>query len=125
MKRIPKPTPTKSKARAARSSDALAIMDRITGHGRQLRQMIAEEKLNTQIAHMIYEVRTKAGLTQRELAERIGTRQPVVARLESGDYQGHSLTMLQRVARALNRKLRISFVPAKPKGSSRGLARAS
>lgn len=125
MKRIQKPTPTKTKARAARTLDAMAIINRMTGNDRQLREMIAEEKLNTQIAHMIYEVRTKTGLTQRELAQRIGTKQPVIARLESGDYQGHSLTMLQRVARALNRKLRISFAPTEEKGSPRRLARAS
>jgi predicted transcriptional regulator len=50
---------------------------------------------------MIYDARTKAGLSQSELAVLIGSKQPVIARLEDGDYKGHSLTMLQRIAAAL------------------------
>jgi len=38
--------------------------------------------------------------------------QPVIARLEDADYQGHSLTMLQRIAAALNQRLDIRFKPA-------------
>ena len=34
--------------------------------------------------HLVKEARLRAGLTQRELAERLGTRQPVIARWESG-----------------------------------------
>ncbi len=125
MKRIQKPTPTKSRLKRGKTANALAILDRITSKDPELRQMIAEEKLNAQIAHMIFEMRTRAGFTQKQLAERIGTKQPVIARLENGDYRGHSLTMLQRVARALDRTLRISFVPARARISSRKLARVS
>ena len=51
-----------------------------------------------------------AGLTQTELAELIGSKQPVIARLEDADYEGHSLTMLQRIAIALNQRVEINFV---------------
>ena len=73
--------------------------------------MIAEETVNTEVARLIYEARKTAGLTQAELAELIGSKQPVIARLEDADYEGHSLTMLQRIAIALNQRIEINFVP--------------
>jgi predicted transcriptional regulator len=59
---------------------------------------------------MIYAARTKAGLTQQALADLAGTKQPVIARLEDADYDGHSLSMLQRIATALNKRLEIHLV---------------
>ncbi len=52
-----------------------------------------------------------AGLTQAKLAELVGTTQSVISRLEDADYEGHSLSMLQRVAEALHRRIDIRFVP--------------
>jgi ribosome-binding protein aMBF1 (putative translation factor) len=99
----------------AKTKDALTIIDRITGDDPELRQMIEEETINAQVARMIYEARTKAGLTQQQLAELVGTKQPVIARLEDADYEGHSLSMLQRVASALNQRLEMHLVPASEK----------
>jgi len=64
------------------------------------------------IAQMIYDARIQAGLTQEQLAKRVGTKQPVIARLEDADYEGHSLTMLQRIAKALNRTLHVEMSQA-------------
>ena len=91
--------------------DAIRILDQMTGDDEEMRQLIAQETLNAEVARSIYEARTVAGLTQAELAERIGTRQPVIARLEDADYGGHSLSMLQRIARALNQRIELHFVP--------------
>jgi ribosome-binding protein aMBF1 (putative translation factor) len=74
--------------------------------------MIAEEALNAKVAQMIYEARTKSGLTQTQLAELIGTKQPVIARLEDADYEGHSLSILRRIAEALGQRLEVSFKSA-------------
>ena len=41
-----------------------------------------------------------------------GNLHSVIARLEDADYQGHSLSMLQRIASALNKRLEIRFVAA-------------
>jgi DNA-binding XRE family transcriptional regulator len=95
----------------AETRDALKILDRITGDDADLREWIDRETVNAQVARLIYDARTKAGLTQGQLAKLVGTRQPNIARLEDGDYQGHSLTMLQRIAKALNQRIEVSFRP--------------
>jgi predicted transcriptional regulator len=48
-------------------------------------------------------------LTQKQLADRVGTKQSAIARLEDADYDGHSLSMLQKIAGALNQKVEIKF----------------
>ncbi len=50
------------------------------------------------LALLVREMREDAGLTQAELAKKVGTTQSVIARLEDADYAGHSLTMLERIA---------------------------
>ena len=67
---------------------------------------------------MIHDARTQAGLSQSELAALIGSRQPVIARLEDADYKGHCLTMLQRIAGALGQRLELQFIS--PNGRSKG-----
>ena len=96
----------------AKTKDALKILDSLIGDDAELRRMIAEETLNAQIARMIYDARTLAGLTQQELADLVGTKQPVIARLEDADYEGHSLSMLKRIADALHKRVEIQLVPA-------------
>lgn len=94
----------------AKTTDALRILDRITGDDPELRELIQQETVNVHVARLIYDARTQAGLTQEELADRIGSKQPVIARLEDADYEGHSLTMLQRIAEALDLALDIRFI---------------
>ena len=70
------------------------------------------------LAQMIYDLRTEVGLSQRELAQRMGTTQSVISRLEEGGGCGNRVDTLARVATALGRHLVISFpetVPAKLK----------
>jgi len=70
------------------------------------------------LAQMIYDLRTEVGLSQRELAQRMGTTQSVISRLEEGGGSGNRVDTLARVATALGRHLVISFpetVPAKLK----------
>lgn len=99
----------------AKTKDALKIIDRLTADDADLEELIAQESVNAEVAQLIYEARIEAGLTQTELAERIGSKQPVIARLEDADYAGHSLSMLQRIARALDKKIEISFVAPEKK----------
>ena len=54
-------------------------------------------------------LRKKAGLSQKELAQRVGTSQQQISRLESTSYKGHSLSMLRRVAEVLGAKVHIDI----------------
>ena len=54
------------------------------------------------IAREVIELRQRYNLTQKELAERVGTSQPAIARLESGNYRNLSLSFIRRIAGALN-----------------------
>jgi len=67
------------------------------------------------LGQLIYDLRTEASLTQRELAERMGTTQSVISRLEEGGGARNRIDTLARVATALDRHLIVSFpekVPA-------------
>jgi transcriptional regulator with XRE-family HTH domain len=86
----------------------------------RLAEAVERERLNARIAGLLYDARTAAGLTQKQLAERVGTHQSVIDRLEDADYRGHSLNMLGKIAVALNRQLTVGLAPAsKPKAISR------
>lgn len=62
------------------------------------------------LASAVVELRSRAGLTQEELARKMGTTQPVVARLESGRARP-SMRTLERLAQATGSRVRISFEP--------------
>jgi transcriptional regulator with XRE-family HTH domain len=67
------------------------------------------ERVNAEIARTICDLRKEAGLTQKELAELIGTTQSVISRLEDADYEGHSLSMLSKIAKSLNKRLTVKM----------------
>jgi ribosome-binding protein aMBF1 (putative translation factor) len=98
----------------AKTDDALKILNHMTSDNPEMQEMIKESSLNAEMAQLIYQVRTQAGLTQQQLADRIGTKQSVIARLEDAEYEGHSLSMLQRIAQALGQRLEIHLVPIAP-----------
>ena len=100
----------KNETKARKTSDAVEILDRQMGDNPELRQHADEALINAEVAQQIFDVRSKAKLTQKQLAELVGTTQSVIARLEDADYEGHSLSMLQRIASALNKRLEIRFV---------------
>ena len=63
------------------------------------------------VALQIAALREKAGLSQLELARKLKTSQQQISRLESPDYEGHSLSMLRRVAKALHARVRVVLEP--------------
>lgn len=93
------------------TDDALKIIRRSIGDDPELEDMLRDSSINAQVSMIIYDIRKQAGLTQSQLAEAIGTTQSVIARLEDADYEGHSLSMLTRIASALNQKLEIKMSP--------------
>ena len=93
------------------TSDGMEILDRMIGDDAELREMCEQAKVNAHVAQLIYDTRTEAGLSQSELAKMLDTTQSVISRLEDADYEGHSLSMLNRVAQALGREVKIDLVP--------------
>lgn len=94
------------------TTDALEILHRRYYEGKPQRLAELEEaRANAEVAQKIYELREKAGLTQDELAKLVGTTPSVISRLEDADYEGHSLSMLRRIAAALDKRVEIRFVP--------------
>jgi len=104
---------------AKKTTDIVKIL-----HGRYIKgdperlESLQKEREKAHIAGQIYDMRTRAGLSQAELAERVGTTQSVISRLEDADYEGHSLNMLRRIARALNCRLEVRFVPERKKATT-------
>jgi DNA-binding XRE family transcriptional regulator len=76
-------------------------------------QAYEEAVINAEMARKIYDLRTKAGLTQQELAARVGTTKSTISRIEDADYDGHLLSMLNRIAEALDKRVQICFVSAR------------
>lgn len=100
------------------NANAMDILGAWTENDPALRQMIAEERSHAAVARQIYDLRMARGLTQRQLADLVGTKQPVIARLEDADYEGHSLSMLSRIADALGYSVAVSFLPRSANGAA-------
>lgn len=73
------------------------------------------------VALQLSALRQRAGLSQKDLAKLLKTSQQQVSRLESPGYEGHSLSMLRRVAEALHAHVRVTFELEK-KGSEMRVA---
>ncbi len=73
---------------------------------KQLRDPIFAERFKKageawDLAIQLAALRKESGLSQKQLATRVGTSQQQISRLESPNYEGHSLSMIRRVAEAL------------------------
>ena len=68
------------------------------------------------IALQIAALREESGLSQKELAKRVGTSQQQISRLESPSYEGHSLSMLRRVAGVLGATVQVKIQRKRPNG---------
>jgi ribosome-binding protein aMBF1 (putative translation factor) len=91
------------------TTDATRILAQIAGSDPKRQQAFEEQVSNREVAHRIFQLRQDAGLSQLELARRVGTTQSVISRLEDADYEGHSLAMLNRIADAMERRVEIRF----------------
>ncbi len=61
------------------------------------------------IGRKVFALRKERGLTQKELAVLVGTTFTAISRIENADYEGHSVSLLKRIAQALNATLEVSF----------------
>jgi transcriptional regulator with XRE-family HTH domain len=101
----------------ARTRDLADVLRARLAADSVLREAVAEESFNADVAMKVYEARKEAGLTQKQLADKVGTTQSVIARIEDADYDGHSLNLLRRITQALGKRLLVEFLA--PAASSR------
>ena len=78
---------------------------------KEFRDKFNEEYQNVCIGEQITKARYKAKLTQEDLAKRINTTKSAISRYESDNYQGYSIKLLNRIAKACDSDLIIDFVP--------------
>ena len=96
------------------TSDAVEILHRRYYEGQPDRVAALEEaRASAAVARTVYGLRTKARLSQKELAKRVGVPPTVVAQIEDDDFEGDSLLLLQRIAAALNKTVEIRVVARK------------
>ena len=110
--------------KATKKNDALdQLIHKFVGDDPERQAMLDEAIVNVEAAQLVYDLRKKAGLSQRELAKKVGTTASVICRMEQADYES-SLPMLRRIAGALNRRLELRAVLIKP-GTNRKVVKAS
>jgi ribosome-binding protein aMBF1 (putative translation factor) len=98
-------TRTSWKELQSRKLSSMTIEER-----REYDQAYAEAQLAAEVGERVHAAREAAGLSQRELARRMGTSQAAIDRLESGGV-GATLTTLQRVASALGLEVNVELKP--------------
>jgi ribosome-binding protein aMBF1 (putative translation factor) len=92
-----------------RTSDAIRDLDEWIGDDIDMRRGISEAAVHIAAAQIVYDARTNLGWSQAELARRVGTKQSVISRIEDSDYDGHSLSSLQRIAFEMGLEVDVRF----------------
>jgi ribosome-binding protein aMBF1 (putative translation factor) len=95
----------------AKTSDAINILRQHTGIDPETDPEILRIAEEYRVGQIIHDARIAAKLTQTQLADAVGTTQSVISQLEDAEYEGHSLSMLRRIAEALKMRVRIELVP--------------
>ena len=98
-------------------------MDKKTSFDSYLEEQLRDQEVSKRfkdsgkswdIALQLSRLRDKKGLSQKELARIVGTSQQQISRLESPSYKGHSVSMLRRVAEALDAQIQLKIIPNPP-----------
>lgn len=75
----------------------------------EFRKYYSEYKKQVEIAYQVFQLRKKAKMSQVELAEKIGTKQSNIARMETGQ-QNFTIDTLQKIASVFGRDVEVRFV---------------
>ncbi len=96
---------------AKKTGNFTAYMEERLGADAAFNAAFQRELARLKLANQIAAVRQKCHLSQRALAERIGTKQPTIARMERADYSGYTVTTLAKIAAATGAMLDVRIVP--------------
>ncbi len=110
MEKTPRP-----RGRHARRIDLDTWIDKERAASAEFNEVYDNARRATELARILAKLRRRRGLSQREVAERLGTSQQAISRIEHPDYRGHTLRMLARYAETLGARLefRVFEGPAK------------
>jgi transcriptional regulator with XRE-family HTH domain len=98
----------------ARSKNIGDAIRKKLAEDQDLAEAVGKARLSFNVASEIQRVRDELGVTQKGLANLVGTQQSVIARLEDAEYDGHSVKLLRRIADATGKRLELRFVDAVP-----------
>ena len=108
--------------RKFKSAAIRELYEELIGDDAAAQEEFEQGLVNIEAAQLIHDMRSNAGLSQRELARKVGTSASAINRLESADYEGHTIAMVRRIATALNRRLELRAVPLKATRGGTGKA---
>jgi ribosome-binding protein aMBF1 (putative translation factor) len=100
------------KPRAATSASDILYRRYIKGNKRR-EKAFSDVAVEMSLGQYIRDLRERLQVTQQQLAALIGTQRSAISRLESADYQGHSIELLCRIVKALEGRLVMRVETAK------------
>jgi len=77
---------------------------------KKFKEDLEQEYKNLVISEKIAELRRQAHLTQEQLAQRVRTTKSAISRYESNNYEGYSISLLQKIATACGADLSVRFI---------------
>ena len=108
---MPKEPITKLKRPKRISAASTILYRRIYADRPDRQETLALTRREMALGYKIRCLREDAGLTQQQLADQIGTKPSAISRIEDADYDGHSVSLLARIAKALDMRLVVDFEP--------------
>lgn len=92
-----------------KTRDFAKVIKRQLQNDPKLREDVEREMLRGQLAVLVYQARTKAGMTQANLAKLAGVTQAAICKIETTDYQNLSLRMLAKIAAVFGQRVKVTF----------------
>jgi transcriptional regulator with XRE-family HTH domain len=108
------------KTQTAPRNDALSVLTNMFGASAGWDEQIAAATHAAVIAEEVRALRERHGLTQGALATLIGSSQSAIARMEDANYRGHSISVLRRIAAAVEEHVAVRFIAAAATDSAKG-----
>ena len=115
------------------TKSTVADIDQRTKDDPEFAAAVEAELQAMQIEQELVALRNASGLSQRQLAARLGVKQPVIAKLEAGKSRNIGLQTLVRAVKAMNGRITVSITSPGPRvqtgrkrtGTKRRVARRS
>lgn len=101
------------------TNSTVAAIDRRTKDDPEFAAAVEAELQAMHIEQELVALRHASGLSQRQLAAKLGVKQPVIAKLEAGKTRNIGLQTLVRAVKAMNGHIAVSITTAQRRGRTR------